>query len=609
VKRGLALLALVLVLWLGWQAFTLITAGLGARENLVKIQILAADPTIDAVPVVRENLADLEGHLLALRAAAGPLLWLAPHAGWLPRVGPDLRAAPALLEMGIALVDGGNQALQTLKPATDLLLAERGKGDLLAQVVPALADAAPRLTPVSARLADAATWRGQIYGPLAPQVDRLLAKFDEALPVAQTGLQLLQIAPSLLGADGPHTYLLLAQNNHELRATGGYISGVGIVRFENGQMSDLRLADSYAVDNLSQPHPDAPRVLAEQMGTQLLLLRDSNWSPDFPTSAEVARLLYEQDQGVATDGAIAVDLEAVRLLVGAVEPVQVPGMPTPVTSANVIDQIRRAWEQPNDGQSPTSKQGGIDWFNRRKDFMGPLMMAVLTRLQSGEGLHPTALGKALTEMLAGRHLQIAVDDEPVAKMLAEHGWDGALHPIEGSDFLAIVDSNLGYNKTNAAVQQAVTYQIEPDAQGPVATLVVTYTHTAPSLSGTCDREVRLLDGSYDDMIARCHWDYMRVYLPADSTLLSSEGLENVESEVGEGGTTMVGGNFVLRPGESREVQLSYRLPAGALQGPYRLTVRKQAGTITAPLTIQAGPCRWNSDLSRDRTFECAAWPK
>ena len=60
------------------------------------------------------------------------------------------------------------------------------------------------------------------------------------------------------------------------------------------------------------------------MGADLLLLRDSNWSPDFPTSALVARALYAQDRGIDTDGAIALDMEAVRLLVEALGPLQMP---------------------------------------------------------------------------------------------------------------------------------------------------------------------------------------------------------------------------------------------------------------------------------------------
>jgi hypothetical protein len=43
-------------------------------------------------------------------------------------------------------------------------------------------------------------------------------------------------APDLLGASGRRTYLILAQNNYELRPTGGFISGVGVLEVEDGRI-------------------------------------------------------------------------------------------------------------------------------------------------------------------------------------------------------------------------------------------------------------------------------------------------------------------------------------------------------------------------------------
>jgi hypothetical protein len=605
--RGLALLALLAFAWLAWSGFRTLRAGLDARRDLASIQSLAADPSFESLPALRENLAALDAHLGTVRAAGRPFLWLAPRLGWLPRYGTDLRSAPALLATAAGLASGGHQALEALSPVTDAL-GRRGKGDLMAQAVPLLMGAVPALAAADRQIEAAAAARAQISGPLSPGVARLVAKVDRALPLARTALQLAQLAPDLLGASGPRTYLILAQNSNELRATGGFISSAGILRVDKGRITDLRVTDSYAVDNLDQAHPDAPAVLAEQMGAQMLLLRDSNWSPDFPTSAQIARTLYEQDQGVATDGAVAIDIEAVRLLVGAVEPLEVPGMPAPVTGANALDLMKQAWQQPATSQGATVQQDSAEWWSRRKDFAGPMMMAALARLQSGEGFRPAALASALVEMLDGRHLQLAVDDKQAAKVIKQEGWDGALQPPPDSDFVGVVDSNLGFNKTNAAVQQAIDYQVDRDGDGLLATLTLTYTHTAPFLSGACDRVPRY-GSSYDDMINRCHWNYLRVYVPGDSNLVSAEGITGASTEVGEGGATVLAGSFMLRPTESHVVQFRYRLPKSLASGPYQLFVRKQAGTPAVPLAIRAGACRWESNLARDRRFECAAWKK
>ena len=207
-------------------------------------------------------------------------------------------------------------------------------------------------------------------------------------------------------------------------------------------------------------------------------------------------------------------------------------------------------------------------------------------------------------MLDGRHLQVAVDDPALAKILAERGWDGSLRPPAESDFLAVVDSNVGFNKANAAVTEAIAYRVEPANKGLEASLTLTYTHTAPAgAEPVCDPAPRYGD-SYDEIINRCYWDFVHVYAPGGSELLEADGLNQPATEQGEHGTTVFTGSFSLRPGNQHIVTLRYRLPEDIPSSPYRLFVRKQAGTLAPPLAVEAGKCRWATDLSVDRVFVC-----
>jgi hypothetical protein len=601
---ALFLVLLAVFVWLGWSAARASIQGRLALTELNRIEAIARDPKPEALPALREPLAALNTHLTAAQTAARPFLWLASRLGWLPSVGPSVRALPPLLEMATELAGGGQLALDALEPVL-AVASSPGQGDLLARAIPALAAAAPELSTAEAQLARAEEQRAAITGSLHPRLAGLVGRVDRILPLARTALQAGQAAPALLGANGARTYLILAQNNHELRATGGFISAVGVVRLDGGRIMDLKLMDSYAVDDLQQPHPLPPPALSEQMGAQILLLRDSNWSPDFPSAAQVARALYQQDQGVATDGAIALDLEATRLMVSALGSLNLEGVDEPVTAENAIARMKQAWETPSASQESVRGEGTGDWWLKRKDFMGELMTAALGKLQSGAGLDPAALARALLEMLDGRHLQIAVDDPTLSALLSERGWDGALRPQEGSDFLAVVDSNVGFNKANAAVTQEIAYRVGQVPNGIEATLTLTYTHTAPALPATepCDRTPRY-GSSYDDLIRRCYWDYLRVYAPAGSELLSADGIKRAATELGEQGTTVLTGDFALRPGEQNTVTLRYRLPFVAGSDPYRLDVRKQAGTLAPPLFVAAGQCQWKSTLDRDRTFQC-----
>jgi hypothetical protein len=214
-------------------------------------------------------------------------------------------------------------------------------------------------------------------------------------------------------------------------------------------------------------------------------------------------------------------------------------------------------------------------------------------------------------MLEGRHLQAAVDDPALAKILAEQGWDGSLRPPAAGDFLAVIDANVGFNKSNAAVTEAIAYRVEPVAGGSTtggleATVTLTYTHTAPAAAEMiCDRTPRYGD-SYDALINRCFWNYLRVYAPAGSELLGSDGLDRPAAGQGEHGTNLFTGSFSLRPGDQHVVTLRYRLPAEIPRAPYRLFLRKQAGTSASPLDVEVGECRWSPDLAVDRVFVCDA---
>ena len=216
-------------------------------------------------------------------------------------------------------------------------------------------------------------------------------------------------------------------------------------------------------------------------------------------------------------------------------------------------------------------------------------------------------------MLDGRYVQITVADPTLAALLSERRWDGALIPPARGDFLAVIDTNVGFNKANAAVKQQIGYRVMPDGTGLAATLTITYTHTAKALpaNAACERTLKYGD-SYQELAARRYWNYLRVYAPLGSELLAAEGLQHVKTERGEHNSAQFSGDFVLRPAGQTVVILRYRLPAAVAAKPYTLAVRKQAGTVAVPLWVQIGACvaeaSWRTDLSLDRTFTCAPTP-
>ncbi len=598
-----AILLLAGVGWLGFSGYRAATQARAALAALNRLQALASTPALAAFPEARADLAALETHLRNTQRAARPFLWLAPRLAWVPKYGATIAALPALLDVAIQVAVAGHEAADALAPAVEVIQAGSSL-DRLPELVAALQAASAQLNEADLRLVAAEMTRGSIRGPLDARLETQLGRLDRLLPLARTGVTLARLAPELLGAEAPRTYLILAQNNHEIRATGGFISGAGYVTLDQGRIVTLKMADSYAADNWTQPHPAPPLPLTEQMGLQLWTVRDANWSPDFVEASEVARALYAQDQGVFTDGAFAFDLEAARLLVGVLGPLQVEGIDEPITAANTIRWMKEAWQSPTATEESIASPQRREWFRSRKDFMGELIAAAFGRLQHGDDLDVLALGQTVLTLLDRRHIQISVDDPVVAAILAERGWDGGLRPPLGSDFLAVIDSNVGFNKVNAVVKPALAYRVEAAGTGLTATLVISYTHTAPAGSEpVCERSPRYGD-SYDEMTRRCYWNYLRVYVPGGSELIAAEGFKKIGAEPGERGTTVFAGDFVVQPGEVYTVTLRYRLPADLPAAPYRLFVRKQGGTVAIPLTVQAMGCGWETDLLADRALVC-----
>ena len=223
---GLVLIIAGLALIAGWGGIkyrrirTCLDSGV-ARLHVVQALVPERAPALDVQVLAdaRAQLQGLQGDIRCLRSEGQLFLKLAPWLGWLPGVGSDVANAPDLLEMAQALVDGGVVAFDALSPVLDQ--AQTGRFDLPAAMA-LLDQSQPALASAESALAHASATRAQIDDDrLSPRVSRLLDATDRALPLLRSGVQAARIVPQLLGADGPRTYLVLAQNDDERRPTGG----------------------------------------------------------------------------------------------------------------------------------------------------------------------------------------------------------------------------------------------------------------------------------------------------------------------------------------------------------------------------------------------------
>jgi len=578
-----------------WMVTGALRADIAALQALANggVEALDAESAVSALHATHTDL-------LALQVAARPFLWMCPYLGWVPRYGPVIEAAPALLEASLDLTAASSELIEALNPLTEKIANEGAPANarLAEEAVETLADVRPQLLATQDAIEKARAVREELpVEGLDPQIQGYIEQFDRYLPLLDQAVKAAQLLPGLLGIDGTRTYLVLVQNEDELRATGGLISGAARVTVKSGRLLDVQVEDSYAIDDFSHPYPEPPVPLQEIMLAELWVFRDSNWSPDFPTSARAALDLYGISRDARVDDVVATDQQAIRLLVDAVGPLEVEGLAGPVTGDTVIELARQAWE-PGDEAAP-------DWFQHRKDFMTTLLDSVLRRLEGRVDQEALLrLARATLQALRQKHLLLYVTDEEAASLVADLGWDGALAQRPG-DYLMVVDANVGFNKANALIEERLSYSVDlSDVARPRALLTVVHHHTAKRGESPCNQQARY-DKTYVEMMQRCYWDYLRIYTPLGTQLVdatphaisASELLSGKPhpAEVTEGppelGHEVFATLLLLRPQETLETRFEMLLPATVLRAEsrgftYRLTIQKQPGTRAYPLQVR-----------------------
>ncbi len=522
--------------------------------------------------------------------------WLAPLGSlfrWVPKVGPLLDDAPALLTLGDVLTELGVMLWEDAAPSVGAIQSGVPVTEVLGDLLPPVVADAPEARLLVARAKDAFA---EIEVGAVPE--RFQGYFDmlgKALPLLYDGLNWVEVAPMLLGLDEERVYLVLALNDDELRPSGGFITGVGEVHISSGRITSMEFMDSYKADDFSLPYPDPPEPLRWFMGIDLWVFRDSNWSPDFPTAARQAIELYRPGYSVNIDGVVAVNQYAARHLLDALGPLKIEGADEPITGATLLDYIYHSWA-PDEGES----LGG--WWKDRKAFMGVLAEAAMARLNTGK-VDVFALAEEAQRMLAQKHLLLYFEDDTAASLLADYGWDGAI-PEAKADFLMVVESNMGFNKASSKIQRAFRYEVDLRQSPPLADLTLVYTHTAQA-QVTCNLKPRY-EEEYTQMQNRCYWAYLRVYTPQDIHLLDASrhpiparavaagdrwpGVAHVEPAP-EGQWDVLTQAFLLAPRAQTEVHFSYTLPQQLLhqlsdeESVYRLVWAKQAGLPAVPVRV------------------------
>ncbi|GAJ02563.1 unnamed protein product, partial [marine sediment metagenome] len=218
--------------------------------------------------------------------------------------------------------------------------------------------------------------------------------------------QIVDVLPQVLAFTGKKTYLLLLQDNLELRPTGGFISSYGLITFANGKLLDFQIRDIYATDNQLKGRVKPPLPLEKYLGEKSWYFRDSNWDPHFPASGVKAEWFLKTAIERDVDGVIAFNFNFLQKILQALGPVELLESGEKITTDNLLE--RAGYYSIVDKET-------------KKDFAGQVTTAVLEKVKEVQNQEWVGVIQAMEEALEEKDLLLVFHDEHVAKLFNSKG--------------------------------------------------------------------------------------------------------------------------------------------------------------------------------------------
>ncbi len=407
----------------------------------------------------------------------------------------------------------------------------------------------------------------------------------------------LEVAPSALGQPSSKTYLMLFQNDKELRATGGFLTAYAFLTLDKGHLSTTKSDDIYRLDEkllqvcqnkICPLTPPAPIVayLPEANGKPRTAwsMRDSNLSPDLPVSMKQFESMYALlGEGVPFDGIITIDSQVVEELIAITGPVDVFGTTYSANTDSRCNCPNVIYELEN--YAEVASKGEAD----RKAVLGTLMQQILGRvLGAGNDKLPEFINAGV-RLANDKHLMFYMHDQKTQQALAELGWTGQIKQTAG-DYLHINDSNFAGGKSNLYVTEKVSYEATPGKTDTQVKLTIEYKNPQP----------------FNIWLNGINRDYVRIYVPKGSTLTASKGSDNAVNTLQDEtlNKTYFEAFIQVRPQNSRVLSFEYTIPYVPQGKEYDLIVQKQPGAKDHQYTIKInGSTKASFTLNNDQDLK------
>lgn len=516
-------------------------------------------------------------------------------------------------EAGLQVVD---LVVEGIEPYADIIgFSEEGKGegttaeDRINFVVETVDKLQPQLDKINEKMAvvkneldqiDPSRYPEELRGKkIRSQVKTLIEFADQAHFLLKDGQPVIKQAPWLLGQDKPRKYLVVFQNDAELRPTGGFLTAYAILEVFKGKITPLISEDIYSLDARFGKRIPAPEPIEKYLPKVYYWnLRDMNLSPDFSVSMATFSANYNQVPAVPkVDGVVAVDTQVLVRLLDVLGPIGVSGWgnfsseedPRCAGCPQVVYELERLITKPV-SEIRTS----------RKAVIGPLMHSILQNAMQSPKDKMAAIFNVGLSSVSGKHLLFYFFDEEIQRAFESFNMAGRIKDFEG-DYFHLNDCNFAGAKSNMFIEQEVEQNIEVDSDGVVIKEVtISYKNPAPPSDCNLERGELCLNGLYRD--------WVRLYVPKGSVLLDSSGSEvDVQTYEDLGKTVFeafYGDKYPLRPLGSAKVIFKYKLPFKVEKNDeYKFLIQKQPGTKDHLYTIKINGQEEMFELKGDKEIK------
>ncbi len=594
---GILAVAALVYFFLIRPALGLISAFERTQES-AKITVAAA--TSFDIPAFNRSLPALENNLKETSKKLG----FARFIGFTPFFGGFFKDANHLISGSEHLLKAAKVAAELLEPQINKLGVTPGADippNLRVKVmIESLSLLAPNLDQLEPEIKLAKAEIDKVQGNYPPVAG--LAKISNQVQgakqlIAQAEFFLVEAKPiiakmpSIAGLVQPKTYLVLFQNDKELRPSGGFLTAYTFAKIDRGNLTTFGSNDIYSLDEqidrvcLTKICPLAPplpivKYLPEPTGQpkQAIESRDSNLSADWKVAATEFERFYQIAGGPPLDGIIGVDTFLVQNLLAVTGPVSVGGYQTKFDKDNVVEELL------------TYTDTVFIGTRGRKAVLGDLMNSVLLHIIGAPKEKFPQIIAAILKSANEKHLLFYFKDAEAQAAFEKLNWAGRITDFPG-DYFAVVDANFAGGKANLFVEQEVKQNLKIEGDRVIKEITVSYRNPE----------------KYNNKRNPGYRDWVRVYLPKGTKLITGEGSLDGIRESEELGKTVFDGFINVRPdGGLAKIELVVELPIKLKKGQtWRLLIQKQPGTDNVKHTVSfdGKPVEKTFILKTDRVIE------